>query len=68
MGAQTIAVGPLDPASFAQNVDRLAEILHACVHEGASVGFILPFEIDEARGLLAETGLLPRTRRAPSSS
>ncbi len=50
MRAQTIAVGPLDPASFAQNVDRLAEILHACVHEGASVGFIVPFEIDEARG------------------
>jgi ribosomal protein S18 acetylase RimI-like enzyme len=50
MDARTIAVAPLDPASFAQSVDRLAEILHACVHEGASVGFILPFEIDEARG------------------
>jgi ribosomal protein S18 acetylase RimI-like enzyme len=50
MGAQTIAVAPLDPASFGKSVDRLAEILHACVHEGASVGFILPFDIDEARG------------------
>ena len=50
MDARTIAVAALDPASFAQSVDRLAEILHACVHEGASVGFILPFEIDEARG------------------
>jgi ribosomal protein S18 acetylase RimI-like enzyme len=31
-------------------VDRLAEILHACVHEGASVGFVLPFGVDDARG------------------
>jgi ribosomal protein S18 acetylase RimI-like enzyme len=50
MDARTIAVGPLDPASFAQSVDRLAEILHACVHDRASVGFVLPFEIDAARG------------------
>ena len=50
MGAQTIAVGALDPADFAQSIDRLAEILHACVHEGASVGFVLPFGMDEARG------------------
>jgi ribosomal protein S18 acetylase RimI-like enzyme len=48
--ARTTVVAALDSASFAQSVDRLAEILHACVHEGASVGFILPFEIDEARG------------------
>jgi ribosomal protein S18 acetylase RimI-like enzyme len=50
MDAPYIAVAALDPASFALSVDRLAEILHACVHEGASVGFILPFEIGEARG------------------
>jgi ribosomal protein S18 acetylase RimI-like enzyme len=49
MDAQTIPVAALNPASFAQSLDRLAEILHACVHEGASVGFILPFGIDEAR-------------------
>jgi ribosomal protein S18 acetylase RimI-like enzyme len=30
-------------------MDRLAEILYACVHEGASVGFVLPFSMDEAR-------------------
>src|SRR5271167_2191360 len=50
MGAETIAVGALDPASFALTLDRLAEILRACVHEGASVGFVLPFGMDEARG------------------
>jgi len=43
------AVAALDPAGLAANLDRLAEILHACVHEGASVGFVLPFAFDEAR-------------------
>jgi ribosomal protein S18 acetylase RimI-like enzyme len=50
MEAQTIALRALDPASFTRGLDRLAEILHACVHEGASVGFVLPFGMDEARG------------------
>ncbi len=50
MDAQAITVAALDPAAFAKAVERLAQILHACVHEGASVGFIVPFEIDEARG------------------
>ena len=50
MLARTIAIAALDPMRFAQSVDRLAEILHACVHEGASIGFILPFGMDEARG------------------
>ena len=42
-------IAALGPAAFARNLDRLAEILHACVHEGASVGFVLPFEMDSAR-------------------
>ena len=49
MSATPIAVAALDPASFWQTSERLAEILHACVHEGASVGFVLPFDMDEAR-------------------
>ncbi len=39
----------LDLALFGRSLDRLAEILQACVREGASVGFVLPFSIDEAR-------------------
>jgi ribosomal protein S18 acetylase RimI-like enzyme len=46
--SRAIVVAPLDPASFAEATGRLAEILHACVHEGASVGFVLPFDIGEA--------------------
>jgi ribosomal protein S18 acetylase RimI-like enzyme len=47
--AQTLTVAALDPTEFARIVDRLAEILHACVHEGASIGFITPFDRSEAR-------------------
>ena len=49
MDAQTITVAALDPAAFAKAVERLAQILHACVHEGASVGFVTPFDRNEAR-------------------
>jgi ribosomal protein S18 acetylase RimI-like enzyme len=47
---QTIKVAALDPAELAKAVDRLAQILHSCVHEGASVGFIMPFDHSKARG------------------
>lgn len=30
-------------------LDALAEVLHACVHGGASVSFMLPFSLDDAR-------------------
>jgi ribosomal protein S18 acetylase RimI-like enzyme len=46
---EAINVVTLDPAAFAKAVERLAEILHACVHEGASVGFVAPFDRNEAR-------------------
>jgi ribosomal protein S18 acetylase RimI-like enzyme len=47
--SKTINVAALDPAAFAKAVERLAQILHACVHEGASIGFVLPFDQSEAR-------------------
>ncbi len=49
MKAQPIKVAALEPAALSQAIERLAQILHACVHEGASVGFIAPFERSEAR-------------------
>jgi ribosomal protein S18 acetylase RimI-like enzyme len=49
MTAPPIAVAALGPAALAESLDRLAEILHACVHEGASVGFVMPFGLDDAR-------------------
>jgi ribosomal protein S18 acetylase RimI-like enzyme len=47
--ALTITVAALDPAALAEAVERLAQILHACVHEGASVGFVMPFDRNAAR-------------------
>jgi ribosomal protein S18 acetylase RimI-like enzyme len=46
---QAIKVAALDPTELAKAVDRLAQILQACVHEGASIGFVMPFEHSEAR-------------------
>jgi len=47
--SQTIKVATLDPATLAKAVERLGQILHACVHEGASIGFVMPFELSQAR-------------------
>ena len=49
MESQTIKVATLDPATLAKAVERLGQILHACVHEGASIGFVMPFELSQAR-------------------
>ena len=49
MEAASIKVAALDPASLARVLDRLADILRACVGEAASVGFVMPFEREEAR-------------------
>lgn len=35
---------------YPARIDGLTEVLHACVHAGASVNFILPFPPEEARG------------------
>src|SRR5262249_35919768 len=49
MSARTIGVAALDPASLSQSLERLPQNIHACAHDGASVGFVLPFELDQAR-------------------
>jgi GNAT superfamily N-acetyltransferase len=36
-------------ALSAGQIEQLAEVLHDCVHGGASVSFMLPFPMDEAR-------------------
>ena len=48
MEGPATTVAALDPPSFAKVVDRLADILRACVSEGASVGFVTPFGRDDA--------------------
>lgn len=38
-----------DPACVNDDLDMLGSVLHACVHAGASVSFILPFSHDDAK-------------------
>ncbi len=55
-----------EQTSVDRDVDRLADILHAVVHLGAGVSFILPFSVDDARAFWVEKvlpGVHARTRR-----
>jgi GNAT superfamily N-acetyltransferase len=40
------------------DIDALAEVLHAVVHDGAGVSFIVPFSLDDARAFWV-TSVLP---------
>jgi ribosomal protein S18 acetylase RimI-like enzyme len=44
----------LDVAGLERHADPLTELLHACVHHGASVSFILPFDLNQARAYWRE--------------
>lgn len=44
----------LTPETFPSYTESLAEVLHACVHAGASVSFVLPFSHAEARAFWLE--------------
>ena len=48
MEARTISIEAIGPIALAKAIERLAQILHACVHEGASIGFVMPFEKSQA--------------------
>lgn len=49
MSTRRLSASDLDPA-----LPDLADILHACVCDGASVGFILPFAPDTARAFWSD--------------
>jgi GNAT superfamily N-acetyltransferase len=38
-----------EPARLAEDIAMLGGVLHACVHAGASVSFVLPFSRDDAK-------------------
>lgn len=46
--ASDIKVVTLDADQVTARLDQFANMLHACVHDGASIGFIEPFPISEA--------------------
>jgi ribosomal protein S18 acetylase RimI-like enzyme len=51
----------LHGAGIDHDLDMLAEVLHAVVHMGAGVSFVVPFTLDEARGFWVDK-VLPGTR------
>ena len=60
-----IEIFRLDGDGLAQHLEEIAEILHACVHDGANVGFVLPFDLDQARAFWIQKiapGLAANTR------
>lgn len=55
-----------DERSLARDLDALADVLHAVVHAGAGVSFIVPFSPDDARAFWIDKvlpGVRARTRR-----
>lgn len=54
MAPATCTIEPLDADGLDRHLDALADILRACVHDGASVNFILPYSVAESRSFWVE--------------
>lgn len=48
-----VKVKTVQPDDLPMYLDSLSELLHACVLEGASVNFLLPYEVEQARAFWA---------------
>jgi ribosomal protein S18 acetylase RimI-like enzyme len=60
-----IEIFRLDANGLTQHLGAIAKILHACVHDGANVGFVIPFDLDQARAFWVQKiapGLVANTR------
>jgi ribosomal protein S18 acetylase RimI-like enzyme len=56
----------LDAAAIERDLDMLADVLHAVVHDGAGVSFVVPFSVDESRAFWVDRvlpGMRAGTRR-----
>lgn len=57
-----IPVSILSPEEITAYVDQLGELLHRCVHGGASVSFVLPFTEADSQAFWIQS-VLPEVRR-----
>jgi hypothetical protein len=60
-----IEIFRLDGDGLAKHLDAIAEILHACVHDGANVGFVISFDLNQARDFWVQKiapGLVTKSR------
>jgi ribosomal protein S18 acetylase RimI-like enzyme len=62
-GTSPFAVTALDADDIAAHLPELAALLHACVHAGASIGFVLPFT-PEAAAAFWRDSVLPAVRES----
>ena len=51
---RAIGIVRLDEVTLLTHLHSMAEVLYACVHDGANVGFILPFDLRQARAFWVE--------------
>ena len=61
---QTPAIAIASAEEIAARLDAYAGLLHACVHGGASVNFVLPFAMAQAAAFWNENAL-PAVRAGP---
>lgn len=61
MTVMSLAISPLSAAEAADHVAALGALLHACVHDGASIGFVLPFSVAESEAYWRRK-VLPRVQ------
>lgn len=59
--ASDLAIAALSTADAAHHVRELGALLHACVHDGASIGFVPPFTAEESEAFW-RVKVLPRLR------
>ena len=61
----TLTISILSPAEVEAQLDELSVLLHACVQDGASVNFILPYTLDDARAFWTHKVLARLKSSAP---
>jgi ribosomal protein S18 acetylase RimI-like enzyme len=57
----SLAISPLSAGEANSCVAELGALLHACVHDGASIGFVLPFTVAEGEAYWRNK-VLPRVQ------
>jgi len=60
-GDMTITIAILSADDIASRVRELGALLHACVHDGASIGFVLPYSEDDGAAFWSRK-VLPAVR------
>ncbi len=56
-----ITISPVTADELAAQARELGALLHACVHDGASIGFVLPFTVDDGEAFWRDA-VLPAIR------